>query len=56
MADRRTHNTADAVAHLTNLIMEERRKIADSMAAISEYADQLSRLSEDTERRLLTRD
>lgn len=54
--DKRTPNPADVIAHLTRKIMEEQRTIAESMANIAEYADQLRRLTEDTERRLLTRD
>lgn len=54
--DKRAHNPADVIAHLTAMIVEEQRNIATSMAAIADYAEQLRRLTEDTERRLLTRD
>jgi hypothetical protein len=57
MADRqRSTNPADVVTHYTELIMQERVKIAEAMANISEYADKLRRVADDTERRLLTRD
>jgi hypothetical protein len=56
MVDRRGSNPADAIAHYTTLILREREKIAESMAAISDYADKLRHLADDTERRLLTRD
>lgn len=54
--DKRSQNPADIVVHYTELIMQERRKIAESMAAISEYADKLRHIADDTERRLLTKD
>jgi ubiquinone biosynthesis protein UbiJ len=56
MIDKRARNPGDLVKYYSELIMEERRKIAESMAAIAEYADQLRRVADDTERRLLTRD
>ena len=56
MADRRQHNPADLVSHLSEMIAEERRKIAESMAAISDYAEQLRRVADDTGQRLLTKD
>lgn len=53
---KREQNPGDLVKYYSDLIIEERRKIAESMAAISEYADRLRRVADDTERRLLTRD
>ena len=52
----RSRNPADAVTHYTRLIVEEQRKLQESLAAIAEYAEALRRVTEDTGRRLLTRD
>jgi len=56
MVEKRTHNHADLVRHYSELILEERRKLEEALAAISEYADQLRRVADDAARRLLTRD
>jgi hypothetical protein len=52
----RTQNPADLVKYYTDLIVGERRKIEESLAAIAEYADQLRRVCNDAGQRLLTRD
>lgn len=52
----RTANPAEAVKHYSELILEERRKLEEAMAAIAEYAEQLRRVASDSEQRLLTRD
>jgi hypothetical protein len=56
MTDKRMTNPADMVKHLTDLILDERRKLEEALANISEYSEQLRRVASDTERRLLTRD
>ena len=58
MAERRAsaQSHPDLVKHYTDMIMDERRKIEEALAAISEYAEQLRRVTTDAERRLLTRD
>jgi hypothetical protein len=54
--DAKSKNPADLVKYYTDLILEERRKLEESLAAISEYANQLRRITDDTGRRLLSRD
>ena len=54
--NKRTHNPADLVKYYSDLILQERAKLEECLAAISEYADQLKRVAADTQRRLLTRD
>lgn len=56
MADARSRNPADLVKHYSDLIMEERRKLEESLAAITEYAEHLRRVAQDAQQRLLTRD
>jgi hypothetical protein len=56
MVDARNRNPADLVKYYTDLITAERAKLEESLAAISEYADQLKRVTTDTYQRLLTRD
>lgn len=56
MIDKRAQNPGDLVTYYSDLIIEERRKIAESMSAIAEYAERLRRVADDTERRLLTKD
>jgi hypothetical protein len=53
---RPSQNPADLVKHYTDLIIEERRKLEEALAAISEYANQLRRVADDAGQRLLTRD
>jgi hypothetical protein len=56
MIDRRSvKNPADLVKYYSDLIMEERRKLEEALAAISEYADQLRRVAEDAGQRLISR-
>lgn len=47
---------ADLVKHYTDLIVQERKNIEESLAAISEYSEQLRRVTDDAGRRMLTRD
>jgi hypothetical protein len=55
MADTRGRNPADLVKHYTDLIMAERVKLEEALAAIAEYADQLRRVAEDAGRKLIGR-
>jgi hypothetical protein len=55
MAERRTPNPADLVKYYTDLISAERIKLEDCLAAISEYAEQLKKVADDTGRRLIGR-
>lgn len=55
MAERARH-PADAIVYYTQRIVDEQRKIQESLAAIQEYSTLLSRVTEDTGRRLLTRE
>lgn len=52
----RARHPADAIIYYTRLIVEEERKIQESLAAIAEYSALLARVTEDTGRRMLTRD
>lgn len=56
MAEPRSKNPAGAIKYYTTLLVEEQHKLQESLAAISEYAEALRRVTEDTGRRLLTRD
>jgi hypothetical protein len=51
-----TKNPADAIKYYVMLIVAEQQKIQDALAAISEYSAQLQRVTDDTGRRLLTRE
>jgi hypothetical protein len=53
---RRSGNPADLVKYYTDLINDERRKIEEAFAAITEYADQLRRVGQDATQRLLSRE
>jgi len=56
MAAARNRSHADLVKHYTDLILEERHKLEEALAAIAEYAEQLRRVTEDAGQRLLARD
>lgn len=56
MADRQHKHHVDLVTHYMRLIVEERENIRESYAKIAEYANQLRRVGEDVEQRLLPRD
>jgi hypothetical protein len=56
MVDARSKNPAELVKYYVELIQDERRKLEEALAAISEYAAQLKRVTDDTAQRLLTRD
>jgi hypothetical protein len=53
---RHSQNPADLVKYYTDMIVAERIKIEEALAAIAEYADQLRRVAADAGQRLLTRD
>ena len=46
----------DLVKHYVDLIQEEREKLEECLKAITEYAEQLRRVTADATQRLLTRD
>lgn len=52
----RMRNPADAVKYYTDLINEERVKLEEALAAITEYAKRLQQVTAETHQRLLTRD
>jgi hypothetical protein len=56
MPDARSRNPADLVKYYTDLILDERRKLEEALAAIAEYAEQLRRVTEDAGRRLIARE
>ena len=56
MTNMRSRNPADLVKYYIELISEERQKLEESLAAITEYAEQLRRVAHDAQQRLLTRD
>jgi len=53
---RPSQNPADLVKYYSDLIIDERRKIYESLAAIAEYADQLRRVTSDAGQRLIARE
>jgi len=56
MVDARSRNPADLIKYYSELIMLERRKIEEALSAISEYAEQLGRVTNETQQRMLTRE
>jgi chaperonin cofactor prefoldin len=52
MAPRHTTQT-DAIRELVEKIVEEKRKIEDSLELIREYSKQLNSLADDTQQRLI---
>jgi hypothetical protein len=55
MVDARSRNPADLVKYYVDLIQEERHKLEECLAALTEYADQLRRVTQDAQQRLLER-